>query len=436
MACPVCKSTAISGNVHQFQYFNKSYSISSCKNCGCWFYDPFPTPDYKEDLNSEVSLRHYLETFAGIESLSTISENFFSNYVPEGKKGLEIGCGFGFASHYLESIHGQKMTAYEPSDYGVKGKEILGLNIIHDFFRGDGEEVYDYCISTEVIEHIEDPVAFSAKIRKSLTEKGKVLFSTPDKDSIDKDNMAPIDLALLSPGMHTILFTESSLKKMLLLAGFSHVIVKKNGNTLYSIASQEPFKDKDLFSTDFNRITKYYQHLYNLAGPNSPLQKGLFYRLFRTNVDFGLYKDAVELLKNNPYFYVITKEEILNIQSENDLTKYYSFSDSIVYFYCGILYLNYLVKYEKAAHIFLLSFLSCKKRLLLIPHYAIIDSDIIWQAKLHEGIAFMHLGNPAEAVQCFMEILSFKTSVENIPVPRETISSEAKAKLRQIVDSL
>src|SRR5258708_32569117 len=184
MICPICKSNAIAKNIHQLQYFGKPYSISSCKNCDTWFYDPFPTPDYSDELGGELSLRHYLETFAGIEAVTTISENFFSNYVEKGKKGLEIGCGFGFISHYLEFMHDQKMTAYEPSQYGVKGKELLGLNIIKDFFKSDGVEEYDFCISTEVIEHIEDPVAFAADIRKSLTKIGKLLLSTPNKNAI------------------------------------------------------------------------------------------------------------------------------------------------------------------------------------------------------------------------------------------------------------
>jgi SAM-dependent methyltransferase len=434
--CPVCKSNEIDEKVHHWEYFGKSYSISACRNCHSWFYDPFPTPDYMEDLNSDIGLRHYLETYAGIEALVTLAENFYTHYAKGSKRGLEIGCGFGFISHYLKFVYGQEMTAYEPSGYGVKGKELLGLNIIKDYYKSDGQTMYDFCIATEVIEHIEDPVAFAADILKSLSREGRLLLSTPDKDSINMDRMEPIDAALLSPGMHTILFSESSLKRMLSLAGFSHVLVKKNVNTLYAVASREPLRDKPLFTTDFSKLMKYYQHVYEMAPPNSPLQKGLFYRLFRLSMDFGMYKEAVALLKGNSYFYVIAKDEISSIRTEKDLEKFYSLTDSVIYFYCGILYLNYLVNYEKAAHLFQLSFLACSKRLLIVPQFAVVDVDIVWQTKLHEGIANECLGNPIAAAQNYLEILSFKENKDNNPVPGETIVSEARSKLKKLVDAL
>jgi 2-polyprenyl-3-methyl-5-hydroxy-6-metoxy-1,4-benzoquinol methylase len=436
MGCPVCQSDSISRNLHQIQYSGKTFCISSCRNCNLWFYDPFPTPDYKEGLNSEISLRHYLETCAGIEILVTIAENFFSNYTTGGKKGLEIGCGFGFISHYLECMHGQKMMAYEPSEYGVKGKKMLGLTIIKDFFKSNGNDIYDFCISTEVIEHIEDPVAFAGDIRKSLAEDGRLLLSTPNKDAINLDKMEPVDIALLSPGMHTVLFSEKSLEKMLLLAGFRHVLIKKNGATLYAIASQSPLKDKDLFSTDYNKLINYYQHIYQMSPPGSPLYKGIFYRLLGINVNFGLYQDAINLIKNNPDFFVLTEEGVLDIRSEDDLTVFYCLSDSIIYFYCGILYLNYMSNFEKAANLFLLSFLSCEKRLSLIPHFAITDAEIIWQAKLHQGIALQRLESFTQAAHCYIEILSFKKSVGNIPVARDPVRSEARTRLNQIIESL
>jgi SAM-dependent methyltransferase len=436
MTCPVCNSTQLVRKIHELHYSGKDYTISGCKECGCWFYDPFPTPDYAEDLSSEMSLRHYLETSAGIEILATLGENFYSNYVKGAKRGLEIGCGFGFVSHYLEFMHGQQMTAYEPSQYGVKGREMLGLNIITDYFKSDGKDTYDYCISTEVIEHITDPVAFAADILKSLTDNGKLLLSTPDKDSIDMERKEPLDMALLSPGMHTVLFSRSSLTKMLHLAGFSHVIIKSGGATLYAIASRTPFAEKELFSTDFAKLAKYYQHVYTMAPQESPLQKGLFYRLFRLYVDFGMYEEGAQLLKSNPYFHVITDEEIAGIHTESDLMRFYSLTDSIIYFYCGILYLNYLMNFEKAVTLFRLSFLACKKRLLIVAQFAILDVDIIWQSKLHEGIANEQLGRPLLASACYFEIISFTKNKDNVPVAKESIVADAKSRLKRLIDSL
>jgi len=434
MSCPVCKSKSITSHIRDFEYAGKPYSLSECRDCGCWFYDPFPTPDYVDGLTSEMSIRHYLETCAGIESLATISENFVSIYAPGAKKGLEIGCGFGFVSHYLEQIHKQEMTAYEPSDYGAQGKKILGLNIIRDFFKSDGNGVYDFCISTEVIEHIEDPVSFAADIHKSLQRDGVLLLSTPDKDAIRTDVMEPIDLALLSPGMHTILFSEKSLKKMLSLAGYRNVIVKRQGATLYAIASDRTISDKDIFKTDFRKIINYYTHLYTTAEQDSPLQKGIFYRLFRLYVDFGMYAEAVALLQDNTRFYVLTEEDIRSIQTEMDLKRYYSLTDSIIYFYCGILYLNHLKNYEKAAHFFMLSFISCSKRLNIVAQFSIVDADIIWQAKFHQGMAYEMLKDPAKASAAYLQLLTAKKGLDKLPAVNETLYKRAKDKLREVIE--
>ena len=436
MKCPVCGQADKVGHLKSFTYFSQAYEVKSCTRCDIWFYDPFPTPDYKNDLSNEFSLRHYLETFAGIESITGISENFFSNYAGESKNGLEIGAGFGFASHYLRSLHHVEMTSYEPSDYGTKGKELLGIPIISDYFRREEGKHYDFCITMEVLEHIEKPVDFLMEIQQSLNNRGKVLLTTPNKNAVDFTRMYPVDLSLLSPGMHTILFSDASLKQILLRAGFSHVQVKLRDTTLYAIASNEPFSDKELFSLDQYKLSKYYEVIFKNSIVNSSLYKGIFYRLFRLKVDLGFYKEAVSLLHNNPSFYVLSEDEIEKIEKESDFSAFYSLSDSIIYYYCGILYLNFSRKYEKAIQLFRLSFLSCKKRLEIIPQFSIVDADIIWNAKLHEGIANEFSDRLDSALQCYTEILLHNKNLGHLPVPGEYALREARNRGKSLFEKL
>src|SRR5262249_9629299 len=141
--CPAC---AAEGAKRRLLVAQGVYSLYSCPHCGSSFYDPFPQIDY-ENHTPELVRRDYVEMNASIDFPTA---NIL-RLIPEGKMGrlLDVGCGFGFALDVARTLAGWKVRGFEPSQYGIAGRETLGLDIVNSFAKvnDDPEQLYDivYC---------------------------------------------------------------------------------------------------------------------------------------------------------------------------------------------------------------------------------------------------------------------------------------------------
>jgi len=126
---------------------------------------------------------------------------------------LEIGSGFGYLTYSL----------------GQRGHQCLGIDISKEAVESaceefgnhykvcdlatlaaEGDERFDVIVATELIEHIEDPVALLKTAKQLLNPGGWILLTTPNKD-LYSDRMAwHTDAA----PVHLWWFGKSSMRQM------------------------------------------------------------------------------------------------------------------------------------------------------------------------------------------------------------------------------
>jgi 2-polyprenyl-3-methyl-5-hydroxy-6-metoxy-1,4-benzoquinol methylase len=148
--------------------------------------------------------------------------------LPESRQArcLDIGCGFGHLPRFLlergfRRVGGIEIDARlhaEAKTYVGERMEFLELGDAIPFLE-DKNDSFDFITLFDVIEHftLDDGVALSRGILKSLRPGGRVIMRTPNMANIFGSYSRHMDLT------HQIGFTEQSLSQMLRLAGFSDV---------------------------------------------------------------------------------------------------------------------------------------------------------------------------------------------------------------------
>ena len=130
--------------------------------------------------------------------------------VPYGSDILEVGCGMGYLTYALNK-----------TGYNAKGIDISRTAIeraIASYGKHyEAKDVHDYCkmasgkydvvISTEVIEHIPNPIDFIKDLLKLCKPKGYVLITTPNKTFYPNKMV----WESTSPPVHLWWFSEKSI---------------------------------------------------------------------------------------------------------------------------------------------------------------------------------------------------------------------------------
>lgn len=435
-SCPICESPAIKQPFMQFSYAYKEYSLSQCTTCKCVFYETDFFFDFKENFEHNRNLKTYLEKTSDIESLITVMHNFFSRYPDRTQAGIDIGCGAGLIMDFSEKMMFKKMIGFEPSShYSKEGKTTLGLNIIEDFFSAeklDGQKT-DFIVCFQVIQLVTEPRLLLKEIKDLLTNKGILLLSTPDSDSLNPKSNFADHLSTLSPGVHRTIFNAQNLEKAMKKTGFQNVQVFKRNGQLFVLASDEPLLPINIFEMNRQIVLDYYIKKLEELPDDSSYFKGVWYRLYRNRIDNGEYREAIELLKNADWFELWSENEIEAIKTLDKLYELNSSADAVIYYYAGILFLNHLQKNNYAEKFFLLSFLLCRKIIQIQPDMSMIEQDIVWLAKLHQILVQLNQGKTQDAHGELILMLSNGLNASDyLPPLVPEIRSRAENLMKQI----
>src|SRR6266404_4579549 len=214
-SCPICGNTKLHSDYIQFQYAGKDYILSKCYECTGIFYENVLFFDFKDDLEHNRSSKIYLEKTSDIEELVTVMYNFFTHF-PDKIKGVDIGCGAGIIMDFSEKMMAKEMIGFEPSShYSNEGKNVLGLNIIEDFFsleKLDFQKV-DFAVCFQILQLTAEPRVLLQEIKDALNGTGIALFSIPDSEGLEPKSIFLEHISLLSPGVHRTLFNVKSFEQ-------------------------------------------------------------------------------------------------------------------------------------------------------------------------------------------------------------------------------
>ena len=433
--CPICDGE-IRPSYFQFQHASKEFLLSRCMSCDSLMYENEFFFDFRENFEHNRSLKIYLEKTLDLESLVSVVYNFINAFPENTKQGIDIGCGSGIVMDFIQTCMGKKMRGFEPSaHYSAEARETLKLDVVDDFFNAGYLENYDvdFAVCFQVIQMQLDPNAFIKEIRKVFSPQGVVIISTPDNYDL-LEALDPVrHLPVLSPGAHRFIFSEKSLELLLAKAGFKSVKIFKRDGQLIAVASDNTIPTFDLFQSSREKLIAYYNRKLEMLSEESSCYKGIWYRLYRNYIDHGEYAEALALLEKADWFEIWTESEINGIDTRDRLFELNSSADAIIYYYTGILFLNYLQKFDYSQRFFQLSYQLGRKMIRLQPLTSIVEMDIMWHAKLHYAVSLIYNGDKQAARVQLIELTSAESQHEEwIPVPHEGIIEKANALMREI----
>ena len=246
--CPNCGSDVPKPLVLNIEFTTspgsrKQTAVLRCPDCTCPFYAAQIPPDYADDAMLERGrVPFYLQQGAG---LSLITRPLAQVRAPAGSTYLEVGCGFGFGLDYARHAKNWAVQGIDPAGIAAMGQDMLGVPIDRRYLGANEPALAGKCavvMASETIEHVLSPTSFVQVLRGVLRPGGILILTTPDGADIRPETAASVLIGLLSPGLHLIFQTRTSLHRILIDAGFSHVIINKDGHSLVALASDEPIE--------------------------------------------------------------------------------------------------------------------------------------------------------------------------------------------------
>jgi SAM-dependent methyltransferase len=231
--CALCGGTGTEPYMTKF-----GYPIVKCRGCGLVYCNPrLTSEDTDKRYNAEYFWKEYLPTVippGGPEDGIFLDYRFkaplalLANGRPPARL-IEIGTGAGF---FLKAAARAGFDAYglelstEASEYA---RTTLGLRVMQTPAEAMPFEpgYFDAAAMFEVIEHLRDPLRVVRAARQALKPGGRFVVSTPNLDALSRRVLGD-EWAVLSPAEHLYYFTETTLRAMLLKAGFRSVRFVRN----------------------------------------------------------------------------------------------------------------------------------------------------------------------------------------------------------------
>jgi SAM-dependent methyltransferase len=231
--CALCGGTATEPYCVKF-----GYPIVKCAGCGLVYCNPrLTSAETDKRYNAHYFWNEYLPSVipaGGADDGAFLDQRFKAPLEllakgPSPARLIEIGTGAGF---FLKAAVRAGFDAYglelstEAAEYA---RTTLGLRVMQTPAEDMPFEpgYFDAAAMFEVIEHLRDPLRVVRAARRALKPGGRFVVSTPNLDALSRQVLGD-EWAVLSPAEHLYYFTETTLRAMLLKAGFQSVRFVRN----------------------------------------------------------------------------------------------------------------------------------------------------------------------------------------------------------------
>lgn len=128
-------------------------------------------------------------TQKSLEYKEHISRYAFVSQFVKNKIILDVACGTGYGSSYLERYEPEIVIGVDISKEAVaKGKELFRKKLL-ELLVGDAtdmalkDDTFDVVVSFETIEHLYDCEHFLSEVSRVLKNNGVLIISTPNKEA-------------------------------------------------------------------------------------------------------------------------------------------------------------------------------------------------------------------------------------------------------------
>ncbi len=200
----------------------------------------------------------------------------------KGKKVLDIGCGDGVLS-YLLANKGANVIGIDNLKEVIKfakerckNLENLNFLVASTYELPFENDSFDYVVSSEVVEHLEQPDKMLSEVKRVWNQKGKVVITTPLKFTEN-----PLDK------MHYQEFFEDEFRK-LLEKYFEDIKIIKS-HPLFWVE----FQNKAISRRSFNKILLNFLNLLLGVNPFLKTKSWRYYALQTAIIDGRFYHEKI-----------------------------------------------------------------------------------------------------------------------------------------------
>ncbi len=247
------------------------------------------------DKDETLFVRSYVESSAGpwemLWPVALIAD-------ARQRSFLEVGCGYGFTVDWWRRRVNADAIGCDPANYAAIGRETLGEHIHHALLDAVPEartRQFDVVYASEVIEHVDDPIAFVRELAQRLTPRGILTLTTPAAEFVAPESTSGMVTAVLAPGFHSVLFSEHQLGALLREAGFASVVTRRYNERLVCWCSAEPFALLPGADASVPEYLDYLADIINrLQVPDAfETHRGEHLTSLRAGAAYRLYKELV-----------------------------------------------------------------------------------------------------------------------------------------------
>ncbi|MEK7383312.1 MAG: class I SAM-dependent methyltransferase [Elusimicrobiota bacterium] len=219
--CPLCAARAPMIFVRRWA----EYRLYDCPDCGAGFCDPFKNPgsgyyEQKSDLYAvSVSEKTDPMTFEYDEALALLRRE-----VPSGGRLLDVGCGSGGFLHRARAA-GFSVAGLDFNSARARALKAGGFDVFHgglpEFTRGATPASFDAVTIFQVIEHLDDPLAWLKSAKSLLKPGGLLVVGTPNRDRTFDPFKDPSITDVDMPPHHLTRWNARALSRLLTRGGFT-----------------------------------------------------------------------------------------------------------------------------------------------------------------------------------------------------------------------
>lgn len=298
LTCPACKTTSLMPkrlDANPPFKPRERYALYQCEACDTLHYPDAEVFRYESRKDADLARKFYLEVGAGLDAmiapLAWAGMEGVSSY-------LEVGGGYGFSVDFATRELGWKAANIDPSFLARTGADDLGHRHVAAYLSPDHEfanQSFDRVLSSEVIEHVDDPDAFVETLTAALAPGGVLLLTTPNAAVVKAGASRELLLPVVTAGHHLIIFSEAGLRAVLKRAGYTAIHIRQSGPTLYAAASRQTVSADFEARPDRQQLQNYLAGRLDELGNDPTLFSGFAAKLMKEFVHTGQWNKAEEI---------------------------------------------------------------------------------------------------------------------------------------------